>query len=796
MKTLYRLALALAPAVLFGLYSARPAMSALNLVVLVPWIVLYTDPRSPRVSWAWYSLGAWVSWMTLHHATFRFGWFVPPAMGLVLGFFWHPFALALRRVHHRLHLPRSVSVAVLWVAVEWLRVTFTLANFDIYQLGYSLAPFPALVQVADVTGVYGVSFLIAATNGWIADAWFAFREGGAGAALRDRAVRRGAAALAIAAAAFAVYGAARLATLEVVNGPRLALVQPNLPHSRRNVMGVHLAQLDMTLERIEPGAVDLIVWPENAILDVLTRDPDYLSDLAWLADRTGAPILVGAQGDVPGRPMRATNSAYLVEPDGTIQARYDKQVLFPWSEFVPGDRLLMGYWPGFGRLHRLIARIGWGAQTGGVPGTRTTLFEIPWNGERVPFSTLICVENTNPRIPAAAGRLGARFFVNITSEGSVGGPTQEQLLRTAMFRAIENRMAYVRLGNTGISGMIDPTGRLTAVLRDERGRVINVPGVLVAPVPLAPDASAVYPKSRDAFVLAVLAAAVGLLVATFARGGGRGRTAVLAATVSLACASCSDPAALGRDPARAAAALDEGRARLEAGRTREAIAALVGACATAEACREALPLLASAYERSPFDDEAVARFQAVAERHPELATTALAFRGIFLERTLDAAGAESAYRRSLAERPDPVVRGRLALLLLRSGRSREALAEIEAGLADRPDHAGLRILLGRALRESADLAAASATLESVVADPDADGMATAWVELGRVRSALGDEPGARIAWETALETAPDDVPARFQLARAALRRGERDRARAWIDEILRLDGTIPAGGRR
>jgi len=789
MTFLYRLALALAPPVLFGIYSLHPGLVWLNLVVLVPWAILYTDDRAPRVSWAWYSLGAWASWMTLHHTALRFGWFVPPAAAVVLGFFWHPFGVLLRRVHHRLHLPRSLTVAVFWVAVEWLRVTFTLANFDIYQVGYAMAPFRALVQIADLTGVYGVSFLVAAVNGWIADAWFAARDGGGiRAALRARAVRGGAIALAAAVVAAWGYGAYRLATVTVVEGPRLGLIQPNLPHSKRNVMGVHLEQARMTLEGIEPGSVDMIVWPESAILYVLPRDPDYLADLAWLATVKDAPILVGAQGPVDGAPALATNSAYLVERDGSVQGRYDKQAMFPWSEVLPGDRLFMRWVPRIGRLQRLMARVGWGSQANGVAGTRTTVFDLPWNGERVPFATLICVENTNPSLPADAGRLGARFFVNITNEGSVGGPTQEQLLRTAMFRAIENRMGYVRLGNTGISGMIDPTGNLTELLRGAGGQVINVEGILVARVPLAPGAVAPYPRTHDAFVKLVLAAALGLLGATFVRRPSARAAAVAVAIVAVT--GCSDPAALGTDPARAGAALARGRQALESGRAGEAISPLREACAGEDACREALPLLARAYEATPFDDDAVLAFGAIAERFPALAPTALAHRGAFLENTLDTAGAEAAYRASLAAAPDPIVRGRLALLLLRSDRPGEALAEVEAGLARDPDHAGLRVLLARARRESGDLDGARGVLESLTSDPRSAGIAPVWVEYGRVLAALGDLAGADDAWNRALRVDPGNLAARFHLARYALRAGDGEAAATWIAEMQRLDGTV------
>ena len=124
------------------------------------------------------------------------------------------------------------------------------------------------------------------------------------------------------------------------------------------------------------------------------------------------------------------------------------------------------------------------------------ILEFPWRGGTSRFAPLICVENTYPPLPASAGRIGADFFLNITSEGLVGGPVQEQLLRIAMLRAIENRMSYVRVGNTGISGVIDATGRPAL------GWAVE-PGPSLAESPLAPFlAAGGFVRSGPGFRLA------------------------------------------------------------------------------------------------------------------------------------------------------------------------------------------------------------------------------------------------------------------------------------------------------
>jgi apolipoprotein N-acyltransferase len=142
-----------------------------------------------------------------------------------------------------------------------------------------------------------------------------------------------------------------------------------------------------------------------------------------------------------------------------------------------------------------------------------TLFELPWNGAALPFAVLICVENAYPPLVAEAGRMGARFFVNITSEGEVSGPIQEQLLRICIFRAIENHLAYVRCGNAGISGFIDPDGRVRSILTNARGGTIAIAGTLSDTVSLSRGGPTVYARSHDAFALACVLAAAGLAAA-------------------------------------------------------------------------------------------------------------------------------------------------------------------------------------------------------------------------------------------------------------------------------------------
>lgn len=776
MRLLTRSVLAFAPALMLGLYASYPMLAFLPWVALVPWVVLYTADRSERVPWSWYFAGAFAAWILQYPQAWKFGWYAPIVMGLVCLPWWLPFAPVLVRLHGSLRLPRPLAVALAWTALEWLRATFTVAHFDLYRIGYSQARFPILVQVADLTGVYGVTFLVAAANGWIADWILTARERGWLGALRVLRVRWGAVAILASTALLSGYGAWRMAGVRHEPGPTLALVQPNLPHSADNMIEVHLSQILMTEREVPSGEADLIVWPENAILDDIRREGAYLEDLGLLAREKGAWFVVGALGNRADRPGLTTNGAWLVDTEGTIRGEYQKQLLFPWSEYIPGDAFLGRWLPAVQRGQRYITRLGWGFQPTGTPGDRMEILELPWRDRIVRIAPLVCVENTYPPLPASAGLLGADFFLNITSEGLVGGPVQEQLLRIAMLRAIENRMAYVRVGNTGISGVIDAVGRTTAILRGANGNTINTPGVLLAQVPISNAPRTLYSRSRDMFVKAIALTTGLLFLASFLA---RFRRAAAALALLTLAAGCASPPSLDGPVNRVSENLDLGRRAIASGRLTEAVEPLAAACATERGCREAIPLLLEAYARSKQDDAAVLLFAAIADRYPTLRSEALASKGFFLERTHDLDAAREAYAAALEKSPTAPLYARLGRLLATMQRLDESMAVLETGLGHFAEHRDLRLALGRTLREGGDLAEAERVLGSLVAEaPD---FAPAWSQLGWTRIELGNVRGAEVALQNALRADAPSNEARYLVAKLALLRGD-DRA---FEEIVK-----------
>jgi apolipoprotein N-acyltransferase len=768
-------------------YAWFPFLIFIPYIALVPWVLLYADDRDEPASVLWFFPAAWLAWMLQYPASLNFGWFVPPVMAAAMFAPWLAFPFLMKAIHRRFHWPRTVTVPIVWVSVEWLRSTCTLAHFDLYALGYSQARVTPLVQSADIFGVYGISFLVAAVNGWVADAWAVRRDarrGKVGAGGRPRLTRRAVVVAALFAAAIA-YGTVRLAEARDESGPRLAVVQPNVLHNERNAIGVHLAQVIYTDEHVKASAADLIVWPENAVLDNLRRPGAYLPDLARLAREKQAPLLVGSMAKSEEAPGRTTNSAFLVDASGSVMGETRKRILFPWSETIPADAFFHRFLPPVWRFQRALVRAGWGLVPTGLAGSRMEILNLPWNGGSVPFAVLICVENAYPKIPAEAARRGARFLVNITSERAIGGPIQEQLLRVSMLRAVENRLAYVRCGNSGISAFIDPEGRIRSVLRGERGGTIFDRGVLIDRVLMGRAGATLYARSRDAFAICCLMTTLALFAsALLSRAGARFGIGVLAVVVMLA-PGCGNSTIVHGDPAAADGMLADGRARMSRGDVSGAVSPLIAACAAPMTCRDAVPLLVRSYRATRRFEDAVEAFTAVAVSRPEVRADALIARAGFLDRLSEWRDAERDLAEATRIDPQAATFAALGTLRLRMERPAAALDAYDRALSQAPDDSQIRYLRARALWITGRTEDAERDIDVVLAaDPE---FGAAWAVKGRLREAASDDSGAVSAYHAALRGDPDNVEARFMLARRALAASDVDQAKRWLAEIWALD---------
>jgi apolipoprotein N-acyltransferase len=383
----------------------------------------------------------------------------PYLLGLYNGLYFAFFVAIVRRLG-------ALWSAAAWTGLEYARGTL-FGGLPWFLLGYTQHEALRIVQIADLGGVWLVSALVAFVNA-------AFVDG--------RRAARGAAAAALAGAF--LYGAARLETLPREEGPRVAVVQPNIPQSLKELSTRQAAQalenysrhVELT-RRVSEEKPDLILWPEAAIYYGLEWDAErgrWVRD-AWYrrvtspAVEAGAPTVIGLlvveRG--PGREFAFTNSAVYVDREGGIVGRYDKVHLVPFAEFIPLART-------FPWIRDLVRRWSGLYLADMRAGEDFPLWEAA--GER--FGTQICFEAIFPGISRAIARKGARFTVNISNDGWFRDSAElDQMLAMARFRAIENRMHVIRATNTGISALIEPSGRLQAAV-EEGGRRKEVEGTL------------------------------------------------------------------------------------------------------------------------------------------------------------------------------------------------------------------------------------------------------------------------------------------------------------------------------
>ena len=361
-------------------------------------------------------------------------------MAVYLALFTGLLATAQASLCRRWGPPGLLAAPVLWTAMEYLQSVGEL-GFPWLLLGHSQAPWPAVVQYAEHTGVFGVSFAVALAGALLA---LALSSEGRG---RSRALIAAAAVPALA----ALQGTLVLGAADGT-GLRVAVVQNNLGLEKWRPGGLEasFASLDSLSRRAEaPG---LIVWPETALPCNLDRRADCRRRMHDLAAALGAPILTGAPGTEPvtGEPL---NAAFLFTPGREEVPTYAKMHLVPFGERTPlRDRL------------PLVRNIDWSALTGDLApaefarGRRRTLFTAGPDSSR--FAVLICFESVFPDFVRRSVRQGADFLVNITNDswfGPTAGPYQHAEL--AVLRAVENRVAIARCATSGVSLFIDRYGR-------------------------------------------------------------------------------------------------------------------------------------------------------------------------------------------------------------------------------------------------------------------------------------------------------------------------------------------------
>ncbi|MGV3650448.1 MAG: apolipoprotein N-acyltransferase [Devosia sp.] len=355
---------------------------------------------------------------------------------------------------------RIVALAGALSLAEWARGTL-FSGFPFDLLGYALTANDAMMQLASIVGVYGLTFiaiLIAATPAlaWPAD----------GRALARRMLP-GVLAIAVVAAQLG-YGSWRLASTETVmrQEMRLKLVQPMITEHTNWAAAQPAAIIDrlIGLSEAPSGAYDPgldgithLIWPESVLPFFMSQYPEALARIARMLPPettllTGAPRADAETG--AGNP--GYNALLAISTDGEIVASYDKAHLVPFGEYLPFADLFAR----FGIRQFVPGTNGW------APGNGRRLVSPPGT---LPFIALICYEAIFSGLFSAdaypGGAQAAGFILNITNDswfdGSIG---PEKHAHHARVRAVESGLPLVRVGNSGVTLVTDGEGRVTAAL--------------------------------------------------------------------------------------------------------------------------------------------------------------------------------------------------------------------------------------------------------------------------------------------------------------------------------------------
>jgi len=361
-----------------------------------------------------------------------------------LSLFIGAFAFLTRLIQVRSGVQTFLFTPFLWVALEYLR-SFLLTGFPWANLGYSQYLNLPFIQMADVTGVYGLSFVILLVNATlfsILRQWpkkiFPLKE-----ALLAAIILLG----------FLLYGYVKMGRVDrqmIQNPPlKIGLVQGDIDQSIKWDKSFQLETLNIYEKlslKVAEDKPDLIIWPETATPFFFQDAKEYQPLVLDVPKKTHAFLLFGSPSyKVDRTKVNHYNSAYLASPSGEIVGKYDKIHLVPFGEYVPLQDLLF-----------FIGSLGEGIGDF-KSGKEIYNFSLP-QGK---FGVLICFEIIFPDLCRKFVKKGANFLVTITNDawfGRTSAPYQH--FSMAVFRAVENRVFVARAANTGITGIVDPKGKI------------------------------------------------------------------------------------------------------------------------------------------------------------------------------------------------------------------------------------------------------------------------------------------------------------------------------------------------
>ncbi len=425
----------------------------LEWIFLIPLLWAIGDQRPRRAFWLGWAAGLvghaggfyWIVYMFQEFAGMTL---MPAVLGLILlaaaiGMLMAIWAWGTRMIVSNTGWSVMWVSPILWTALEkfWPQV---FPN----SLGASQYPLIYLTQIADVTGVLGLSFLVVYINAFL---YSLLERRLANQSLSWRPV----VVFACVMAAVVVYGVVRVQQVDrnTVSAGKLTvgLVQTNLGRGEKHADRERFLRehQEMSRKLLLNNKVDLLVWPENVLSVSLSRREGIIPP--EVLGRLGVPVLFGAvvRAEGLGEP-RFFNSAVFAGADGRIIGTYDKMVLVPFGEYIP-----------FGDLFPVL--YSWSPYSSRFEAG-DNIEPVIFNGS--PVSINICYEDIFPshiRLLMQGGREGRipEVMFNLTDDSWYGDTVEPmEHLALASFRAIEHRRFLVRSTPTGISAIVDPVGRV------------------------------------------------------------------------------------------------------------------------------------------------------------------------------------------------------------------------------------------------------------------------------------------------------------------------------------------------
>lgn len=515
----------------------------LSYVCLVPFILLIRLPADRRLLY----IAAWVGGLAYYLPGIYWLQYCDPGLGAkaawillanYMALYVPSFVLIARIGHRRWKLPLLVVVPVAWTFLEYFRMHF-LSGFGWLFLAHNLYRSTTVIQLADIGGVYAVTFFICLVNAFFAELLTLplFRRTNSGRSIDPEMFSHAFITVTVIAGTI-YYGWHQRSTAAFTDGPTVMMVQTNLPQSlKQNDADVTFEHIIDATKDAVTGSADLVVWPETSYPYALGKLEAKLNDqeidrlrrrrsgrpesdasaeqgellrrnivggqreLERLTDELDKPLLVGAIYIRLDQVVREHNSSILFAPQLGEVARYDKIHLVPFGEFLPLKESIP--------ILRFLMPYGDDVEFG--LDAAADFAVIHWRN--LHFASLICFEDTLPHLARefmkrATAEYPVDFFVNQSNDGWFQGSMEaEYHLAASVFRCVEGRVPMVRVSNVGYSSLVNGNGEIII-----QAPSLTMAGILTAVVPLDHRTSLYLawgdwlPKACGAVIIALMAA--------------------------------------------------------------------------------------------------------------------------------------------------------------------------------------------------------------------------------------------------------------------------------------------------